>query len=612
MSYVTILWSGAAAAALLLGLVHAAVWALNRQALPNLAVAVVALSLTGIGITELGMMVSHSPEEWGTWVRWCHLPLFFHIAGIVVFIRLYLGTGRLWLLWTIIALRLVILIANFSSATNFNFDSITSIARMQLLGEEVTVVGQGIVSQWQWLATLNMVLLTIFVLDASIALWRQGTKEAQRRAVVVGGGILLFVVLSIASTQAVIWGLVVMPMLITPPFLISLGVMAYEMTRDTLHAGRLATDLRESENRLELAANAAGLGLGGWDARSKQFWATQRSRSLFGFESEQRVDAERLTERIHRDDFPRVRDTLVCSMRTGGRFQVEFRVCTPASPMRWLASHGDVVVDGRGRLAMIRGVLRDVSGQKHAQEESEELRRELTHAGRVTMLGQLASALAHELSQPLGAILRNAEAAQILLDAPSPDLVELRAIVADILSDDRRAGDVIERLRALLKRRQLQFTPIAVETLVKDANTVLRADAAARHVALECTADRGLPMITGDRVHLSQVLINLILNGMDAINESTDARRRITVAARAVADASIEIAVADSGTGIPAETLPRIFDPFYTTKSSGMGMGLSVSRTIVEAHGGRLWAENDTEGGAIFRFTLPVLQAEAS
>lgn len=609
MSYVTILWSGAAAAALLLGIVHAAVWLLNRQALPNLAVAVLALSLTGIGITELGMMVSQSPEEWGEWVRWCHLPLFFHIVGIVVFIRLYLGTGRLWLLWTIIAVRVVILIANFASPPNFNFHSITSIARMSFLGEEITVVGQGVVSSWQWLATLNMALLTIFVLDASAALWRQGTKEAQRRAVVVGGGILLFVILSIASTQVVIWGLVIMPMLITPPFLISLGVMAYEMTRDTLRAGRLASDLQESENRLELAANAAGLGLGGWDARSRRFWATQRSRSLFGFEPDEPIDMDRLTERIHGDDIPRVRDALASSMRTGGRFQVEFRVSTPTRPLRWMAAHGDVVVDGRSRLAMIRGVLRDVSDQKNAQEEAEELRRELTHAGRVTMLGQLASALAHELSQPLGAILRNAEAAEMLLATPVPDIVELRAIIADIQKDDRRAGDVIERLRALLKRRQLQFTPISVETLVKDANTLLRADAAARHVALECRADKTLPMITGDRVHLSQVLINLILNGMDAINESTDARRRITVAARAVEEASVEIAVADSGTGIPAETLSRIFDPFYTTKPSGMGMGLSVSRTIVEAHGGRLWAENHTDGGAVFRFTLPALQS---
>ncbi len=612
MSYVTILWSGAAAAALLLGIVHATVWLVNRQAWSNLALAVLALSLSGIGVTELGMMVARSPEEWGEWVRWCHLPLFLHIVAIVLFVRLYLGTGRLWLMWTIIGLRTVILIINFSSYPNVNFESIASVARMHFLGEEITVVGQGVVSQWQWLATLNTVLLTIFVVDAAIALWRQGAREARRRALFVGGGILLFVVVSIASTQVVIWGLVVMPMMITPPFLISLAAMAYEMTRDTLRAGRLASDLQESENRLELAANAAGLGLGGWDAKNTQLWATQRSRSLFGFEPDEAIDVERVAGRIHREDYPRVRDALMSSIATRSHFQVQFRICAPHIPVRWMASHGDVVVDAHGRLSKFRGVLKDVSEQKQAQEEAEELRRELTHAGRVTMLGQLASALAHELSQPLGAILRNAEAAEILLSTPSPDLVELRAIIADIHKDDQRAGDVIERLRALLKRRQMQFSPLSIETLVKDANTLLRADAAARHVALECCAGDTLPMVAGDRVHLSQVLINLILNGMDAINEATGSRRRITVAARNVENASVEIAVADSGTGIPADRLPRIFEPFYTTKANGMGMGLSVSRTIVEAHGGRLWAENDVEGGAIFRFTLPTLQGSAS
>lgn len=237
-----------------------------------------------------------------------------------------------------------------------------------------------------------------------------------------------------------------------------------------------------------------------------------------------------------------------------------------------------------------------------------ELRRELAHAGRVSMLGQLASALAHELSQPLGAILRNAEAAEMMLARAAPDIEELRAIVTDIHRDDRRAGEVIDRLRALLKRRRMEFEAIAVASLVQDVSSLVRPDAIARHVKLECVIAAGLPMVSGDRVHLSQVLINLIINAMDAMADTARTRRSLIVAARHGSGCNVEVAVTDLGTGIPAPTLARIFEPFFTTKAGGMGMGLAVSRTIIEAHGGRLWAENNASGGATLRFTLPAAE----
>jgi signal transduction histidine kinase len=229
----------------------------------------------------------------------------------------------------------------------------------------------------------------------------------------------------------------------------------------------------------------------------------------------------------------------------------------------------------------------------------------------VTALGQLASSLAHELSQPLGAILRNAEAAQILLKSHAPDLVELRDIVTDIHRDDRRAGEVIERLRALLQRRQLRFEPIVVDDLVRDVSALVRPDATARHILIKCDVDADLPCVAGDRVHLSQVLLNLLINALDATAE-TKLVRQVVVNARVDSRRGVEVAVTDWGSGIPEDRLSRIFDPFYTTKAGGMGMGLSVSKTIVEAHGGRLWAENVAHGGARFRVVLPVSEGIAA
>jgi signal transduction histidine kinase len=221
------------------------------------------------------------------------------------------------------------------------------------------------------------------------------------------------------------------------------------------------------------------------------------------------------------------------------------------------------------------------------------------------MLGQLSAAFAHELNQPLGAILRNAEAASMLLERPNPDVVELREILADIRRDDRRAGNVIDHLRALLRRRSMEMQPLQLESVVRDVITLVRGDAAGKHVALDFVGGSPLPPTLGDRVHLSQVLLNLILNGLDAAQESKGPNPRVTVNA-ACSDGVIEVAVMDSGKGIPPEVMDRVFEPFFTTKRHGMGMGLPISRTIVEAHGGKLWAENNSSG-AIFRFTVPVV-----
>ena len=255
---------------------------------------------------------------------------------------------------------------------------------------------------------------------------------------------------------------------------------------------------------------------------------------------------------------------------------------------------------------LIAGLIGQRAWRRRLEREAVELRHELTHAGRVTMLGQLASSLAHELNQPLGAILRNVEAAELFMQSDKPDLDELRAIVADIRKDDQRAGDVIDRLRALLKRRQLDPRPLLLSQLVDEVVTLTRADSVTRHVDIEIDVPRDLPLVRGDRIHLQQVLLNLLLNGMDALTDVADAERLLTVRARITGGGFVEVAVSDNGPGIPAEKLGRLFEAFFTTKPQGMGLGLPISRTIIEAHGGRIWAENDAERGATFRFTLPV------
>jgi C4-dicarboxylate-specific signal transduction histidine kinase len=253
----------------------------------------------------------------------------------------------------------------------------------------------------------------------------------------------------------------------------------------------------------------------------------------------------------------------------------------------------------------IAGLLAQRNQRRQAEAEILNQRTELAHVTRVSTMGQLTSALAHELNQPLGAILRNAEAAEMFLQKEEPDLAEIRAILADIRKDDERAGNVIDRMRSLLQRRSLELKSLDFGELLAETVTLAQSDARARRVHLALQAPANLPFVRGDRVHLQQVLLNLILNGLDATASSATAARLVTVRAETAADGSVEVAVRDSGTGIPGDKLDRLFEPFFTTKPNGMGMGLAISHTIVEAHGGKIWGGNNGSRGAVFKFTLP-------
>jgi two-component system, LuxR family, sensor kinase FixL len=291
---------------------------------------------------------------------------------------------------------------------------------------------------------------------------------------------------------------------------------------------------------------------------------------------------------------------------------MEHRLVLPDGQLRWIHSRGRVEFNGDGKPILVRGVSLDITERNKAEQETQLLRQEIAHVGRVSMMSQLASSLAHEINQPLGAILRNAEAAELFMQSGSPDLDEIRAILVDIREDDQRAGKVIDRMRGLLKKHDLDTRPLDVQELVGDVAALLRADAAVRQVDLNLDVPSDLPFVRGDRVHLQQVLLNLILNGMDALNGARREDRCVSVTARLDGSQSVEIAVSDAGHGIPADKLTHVFEPFFTTKPNVMGMGLPISRTIIEAHGGRLWAENNNGGGAAFRFTLPIAEEDAA
>lgn len=478
MNWVHIVWAGVAGIALSVAAVHGTLWLLDRRARAYLAFCIVAVSVAGISITELGMMHSASPAEYGAWVRWFHVPNFLAIVGLIAFLRLQFGTGRVWLAATIVVLRLGLLALNFILQPNANWKEITSLRSLDFLGEQVAVVGTAIVQPIQPLATLANILFIVFVVDAFIQARRTRDAELRRKAAVICGGILAFLVIAILESQLVVWGAVKMPVVIAPPFLILMLAITYEFSRD-----------------------------------------------------------------------------IVASTRV--------------------------------------------------RREAERLRNELAHVARVNTMSQLSASLAHELNQPLTAILWNAQAAQKMLESGKPDMTEFRAILEDICTDDRRAAIIIDRARELVRNKDFTSDAVSLQGIAKEVFALVRTDAIDRHVNLEASLPEDIPPVRGDRVQLSQVLLNLVVNAFDAMSMTSKRERRIRVHLRN-GRGEVEVAVADSGTGIDADLLPKVFDAFVTTKTTGLGIGLSVARAIVERHGGRLWAENNPEGGATFRFTLPV------
>ena len=282
--------------------------------------------------------------------------------------------------------------------------------------------------------------------------------------------------------------------------------------------------------------------------------------------------------------------------------EIRFREPSVWERYRWQSM--SVVAAILIQAALISILLHERKRRDFAEAESRQRMSELAHVHRQAIAGELSSSIAHELNQPLGSILTNAETAEMILRSPRPDLGELKEIVADIREDDLRASQVITHMRSLLKKAPFELIRIDVNQILRETFDLLKTQAAARNVALYLKTSAEPLWINGDRVQLQQVLLNLIVNSMDAMEAVPFGR---IIIGHAESDgASALIAISDSGPGIPTENLSEIFDPFFTTKEQGVGIGLSIARTIVQAHKGRIAAENQPEGGATFRITLPL------
>lgn len=384
-------------------------------------------------------------------------------------------------------------------------------------------------------------------------------------------------------------------------------------TREILERQRAEDALRRTEAYLADAQRLTHTGSWAWtvETRNVIHWSAECFR-LYGFDPQLGFPSwEQWGQRVHPDDRHKRQQTIEQAIRERTDYELEYRAFLPGGTMRQIHSLAHPVFNACGDLIEFVGTAMDVTEQKQAEEERERLRQaqaDLAYVTRVTTLGELTASLAHEIKQPISAAVTDAKTCLRWLSRDQPDVAEARESASRIVKDAMRASEIITRIGSLFKKGTPQRESIDINEIIEEMMALLHSEAGRFSISIKSELAQGLPTILADRVQLQQVVMNLMLNGIDAMEE-TRGNRELIVKSQ-MEDGQLQICISDSGGGIPPEQMDRIFAAFFTTKPQGIGMGLAISRSIIESHSGRLWATNNNSGpGASFHFTLPVAAA---
>jgi PAS domain S-box-containing protein len=367
--------------------------------------------------------------------------------------------------------------------------------------------------------------------------------------------------------------------------------------------------LRQSEMYLAEAQRLSHTGSFGWRVASGEIVWSEETFRIFEFERAPIVKHDTVMQRVHPDDRARIQRTINRASRDGKDFQHGYRLLMPDGSVKHVHATARAVTDASGGIKFV-GAVTDVTARKRAETELHEAQATLAHVARVTALGELAASIAHEVNQPLAAIVTNAAACLRWLDREPANLNEARGTVQSIVKDGNRAGEVILRIRALMNKAGGEKVPLYINDVVNETLGLVQHELFVHRVALRLELAPALPPVLADRVQLQQVVLNLVINGIEAMQPVTDRPRELVIRACQDEPDHVLVMIRDCGVGVAAENAERLFDAFFTTKSSGMGMGLSICRSIVESHGGRLSVSDNVGPGATFQFTLPLHQED--
>jgi PAS domain S-box-containing protein len=359
---------------------------------------------------------------------------------------------------------------------------------------------------------------------------------------------------------------------------------------------------------LENAQKIARLGSWKWDILTNELELSDEALRIFGLSSQAfGATYEAFLESVHADDREEVQKAVNQALSDPSfNYNISHRIRTPDESERVVRERGKVTFDDNtGKASRMIGTVQDITDIKKMETEAERLRVQLSRMDRASMKGVLSAGIAHEINQPLAAILSNAQAALRFLKRDPQDLEEVKEALRDIVSDDKRAGEIVHSIRNIMGRHDLKREEIDLNEAVREVLILVKNEALNRRVFISKDLQSDIPPVYGDQIQIQQVILNLLMNALEALGANRGTTSEILLSSRVEENQGVVLSVSDSGPGIKPDLLVSIFDSFHTTKADGMGVGLSICRSIIENHGGTIWAENRSEGGAVFFFKLP-------
>lgn len=596
MDWVTIIWTGTAASSLTLAAIHGFVWIRRRTAWASLMFCIMAAATAGMAACELWMMDITTVDELGPALRWYNFFRWLVTIALVGFMHFHLRAGRTWLELTVIGLRTAALLLNLFVSPNAYYSSVDSLARAPFLGQMVTIV-EGTPNPLMLLGQVSLLVLAAYLVDTT---WKGYTDGDHRRALSVGTTSVFFVLALSLQTMLVLWDVVDAPIMASLFFLGIVGAMAVELSADMLRSAQLAENLQEREKDLlseRRLSEALFQGAPGPLFLAAPNGTLLRSNLIPSMEAGR---PESIESHFREEDRPALLEALEKTVREGSA-SFELTPLRDGSPdgLHFFQS----VRIKFGDAPHVVGMGVDITEPQALAMRLAEQKEHLARVSRIASMSELSSSLAHEINQPLAIILSNSQAAQRLLERDSPDLAELSEILKDIVAADIRAAEVIRRLRAILKRGEPVLEPVQAVDMIDRVLQILEPTLHSAGAAVSRRMPKRLPTLHADRIPIEQVLINLVQNALEAMADNGPKGKTLTISC-AAEEGGIRFSIRDNGSGLP-DSAERIFEAFHSTKPEGLGLGLKICNTIVAAHGGRLWAENNKSRGACFHFHLP-------
>jgi len=601
MTLLPVFYSLIAGVALTIGVVQLIIWGGHNRRRASLISSGMALAACAGALLELAITQTSEPAMAGQLLRWSNLSVALTLLCMVWFVRAYLLAGRSWLLWSITVLWLVGLVINFNSAASLTFKEIQSLRQLETFWGEPYYQVVGTTNPLKYMADLASLLIMIFVVDASWTAWRRG---ARRAAATIGGSITFFIVVAGIHTPLVDVGLVQTPTIISVAFVAILAAMSYEIARDVSRSHSLMDELRVGAERWRSLFETVGWVVLDIDAEGRTRYANPFYLTLGGVGQADVVGrpvSDLLQTRAETPVFEQLR--LAADSESPQEVRVTMR--NQAGEKRQLALNVLSLGDAEGHFTGVLCVAADITEKMAASQKLTRTRLKLDRIMRSNLLGEFASSLAHELNQPLAAILANAQVAQRYLNQDSPKVTESLAVLHDIVQDDRRAADLIAQMRALVQQNEVKREPLDLIQVLDETLALVKRELENHEINLTRDFALTTASIMANRVEMQQVLLNLLLNAMQVMAELPAAQRKIIVSITQDEEA-VQVAIQDSGPGLSDERLETVFEAFNTGRNENMGLGLTICRRIVEAHGGLIVATNNPEVGATFRITLPL------